>query len=432
MNKKMLIVCDVEGTIFQAKYKIEGTDYASSMWQPIAQALGEKAVKEEYETHLKWENKEYDNYVDWVKATVAIHKKYKLKRDTFQRLIDNAEYMPGVVEFFQKIDREKFIPVLITGGFMNLTRRAKKELKIESANIFASCNYIFDMYGNLADWDIQPSDFEDKIACVKTVLDNYGLDFSDDWVYIGDGKNDVPIAEMAPYSFAINAHKELRAVADQNINSFMDAYNDIESFYEIVNSEKGSKDYQKKALERETVRRVQRERLVETNIELRETIKKLKNRIELLEETFPKPTTVEAIIPFAEYYYGDNMYFSKEAKSSLLENAEAGYSQKIIEGVFEQLYYINLWAKKMKGEISKGEFDSKVSSRKISYALSETTEHKFREEYTDNGVLINMHMYMSWLPNCDRPRTYFGWDEKHNKAIVSTMCEHKKTSKFKS
>ena len=431
MNKKMLIVCDVEGTIFQAKYKIEGTDYASSMWQPIAQALGEKAVKEEYETHLKWENKEYDNYVDWVKATVAIHKKHRLSRDTFQRLIDNAEYMPGVVEFFQKIDREKFIPVLITGGFMNLARRAKKELKIESANIFASCNYIFDMFGNLVDWDIQPSDFEDKIACVKTVLDNYGLDFNDDWVYIGDGKNDVPIAEMAPYSFAINAHEELRAVASQNINSFMDAYNDIESFYEMVNSEKGGKDYQKKALERETVRRVQRERLVETNMELRETVEKLKKRIELLEETFPKPTTVEAIIPFAEYYYGDHIYFSKEAKSSLLENAEAGYSQKFIEGVFEQLYYINLWAKKMKGEISNDEFNSKVSSRKISYALSETTEHKFREEYTDNGVLINMHMYMSWLPNCDRPRTYFGWDKKRNKAIVSTMCEHRKTSKFK-
>lgn len=348
----MLIVCDVEGTIFQAKYKIEGTDYASSMWQPIAQALGEKAVKEEYETHLKWENKEYDNYVDWVKATVAIHKKHKLSRDTFQRLIDNAEYMPGVVEFFQKIDRKKFIPVLITGGFMNLARRAKKELKIESANIFASCNYIFDMFGNLVDWDIQPSDFEDKIACVKTVLDNYGLDFNDDWVFIGDGKNDVPIAEMAPYSFAINAHEELRAVASQNINSFMDAYNDIESFYKMVNSEKGGKDYQKKALERETVRRVQRERLVETNMELRETVEKLKKRIELLEGTLPKPTTVEAIIPFAEYYYGDNIYFSKEAKSSLLENAEAGYSQKFIEGVFEQLYYINLWAKKMKGEIS--------------------------------------------------------------------------------
>ena len=126
MKKKMLIVCDVEGTIFQAKYRIEGTDYASSMWQPIAHALGEKAEREEYETHLRWDNLEYDNYVDWVKATVEIHRKYKLKREVFNRIIDEAEYMPGVEAFFQKIDREKFIPVLITGGFRNLTRRAEK------------------------------------------------------------------------------------------------------------------------------------------------------------------------------------------------------------------------------------------------------------------------------------------------------------------
>jgi len=63
-------------------------------------------------------------------------------------------------------------------------------------------------------------------------------------------------------------------------------------------------------------------------------------------------------------------------------------------------------------------------------ALSESTEAKFREEYTDSGVLINMHMYMRSLPNCDRPRTYFGWDKKHNKVLISTMCEHKKTSKY--
>ena len=85
----------------------------------------------------------------------------------------------------------------------------------------------------------------------------------------------------------------------------------------------------------------------------------------------------------------------------------------------------------MKGEITRKEYDSAVSNKKITYALSESTEHKFKEEYTENGVLINMHMYMSWLPNCDRPRTYFGWDKKHNKALVSTMCEHKRTERYK-
>ncbi|MCD4722914.1 MAG: hypothetical protein K8S13_24110 [Desulfobacula sp.] len=39
---KKLLVCDVEGTIFQAKFKIDGTDYASTMWQPIADAIRTK------------------------------------------------------------------------------------------------------------------------------------------------------------------------------------------------------------------------------------------------------------------------------------------------------------------------------------------------------------------------------------------------------
>lgn len=50
---KKLLVCDVEGTIFQAKYKIDGTDYASTMWQPLAEALGPDAIKEELATHIK-------------------------------------------------------------------------------------------------------------------------------------------------------------------------------------------------------------------------------------------------------------------------------------------------------------------------------------------------------------------------------------------
>lgn len=431
MRKKMLIVCDVEGTIFQAKYKIEGTDYASSMWQPIAHALGEKAEKEEYETHLKWDNHEYDNYVDWVKATVAIHKKYRLKRETFQKLINEAEYMPGVQEFFKKIDRERFIPVLITGGFRNLARRAEKELKIESSNIFSACTYNFDMFGNLVEVDIQSSDFDDKISCVKTVLDKYGLDFNEDWVFIGDGKNDVPIAEMAPYSFAINGHPKLNKVVDSKISDFMEAYKQICNWYEMVNTDGDPENKLKKNLEKSVTRQIQRERIVNENIEMRAEIEKLKKRIEVLETTFPKPTTIEAVIPFAEYYYGDNIVFSNEAKKSLIDNAESGYKQKYIEGIFEQLGFINLWAKKMKGLITDKEYHAQISNRKISYALSESTGNKYKDDYIDSGVLINMHIYMSWLPNCDRPRTYFGWDKKHKKALISTMCEHKRTTKYR-
>lgn len=54
-----LLVMDVEGTLFKATMKIDGTDYPSTMWQPIAYALGEAAMEEERRSHEKWDNLEY-------------------------------------------------------------------------------------------------------------------------------------------------------------------------------------------------------------------------------------------------------------------------------------------------------------------------------------------------------------------------------------
>jgi hypothetical protein len=36
-------------------------------------------------------------------------------------------------------------------------------------------------------------------------------------------------------------------------------------------------------------------------------MEEFKKRTDTLENTIPKPTTVEAVIPFAEYYYGYNI-----------------------------------------------------------------------------------------------------------------------------
>ena len=218
-----LLVCDVEGTIFKAKYKIEGTDYASTMWQPLAQRLGEDAIKEEKETHKKWENKEYNNYLDWVEATVDIHKKYALHVDVFNSLIDEAEYNDGVIEFFKKIDRSKYIPVLVSGGFQELISRAKKELNIKYG--YGACEYYFDRdTGLLSSHSMTPCDFEGKYQYVNALFGVYNLNSNRDWVFIGDGKNDVHIAEKAPFAYGINANSELAKIVSLNTNCFSHIY----------------------------------------------------------------------------------------------------------------------------------------------------------------------------------------------------------------
>lgn len=205
-----LIVMDVEGTLFKAKMKIDGTDYPSTMWQPIAQALGEAAVMEERKTHEKWDNLEYSNYIDWVKASIDIHRKYGLKKDVFDKLIKAAEYNEGVEEFFQALDRREWVPVLISGGFQNLIRRAQNELNIEYG--FGACEYYFNDDGYLEHYNIQPSDFDGKIHFLKTLLNTFNLNMKTDWVFVGDGKNDVAIASKAPLAFGINPHEKLKKV----------------------------------------------------------------------------------------------------------------------------------------------------------------------------------------------------------------------------
>ena len=201
--------------------KIEGTDYPSTMWQPIAVELGEAAILEEKHTHDKWDNLEYNNYLEWVKATIEIHRKYGLKKDVFEALIQSAEYNEGVEEFFNELDRREYVPVLISGGFQNLIRRAQNELDIEYG--FGACEYHFDDYGYLISHSLQPSDFEGKVHFLDTLIKTLKINKMTDWVFVGDGKNDVSIAKKAPLAFGINAHDDLKAVPGLiEINTFME------------------------------------------------------------------------------------------------------------------------------------------------------------------------------------------------------------------
>lgn len=229
-----LLVCDVEGTIFKANYKIHGSEYASTMWQPLAARLGEAAVKEEMETQNKWERGHYKGkYSTWVEDTIDIHKRYGLHKDTFYGLINEAEYHDGVVEFFDKLDRKKYIPVLVSGGFQELINRALRELNIKHG--FGACEYFFDPNdGKLAGHNLKPSDFHGKYHYVENLFKDYNLT-NKDWVFIGDGKNDVPIAKKAPLSIGMKPiHPELEEVVSETVSDFRDIFSHLEAEEEII------------------------------------------------------------------------------------------------------------------------------------------------------------------------------------------------------
>ena len=266
-----LLVCDVEGTIFKANFRFTESQYASSMWQPLARDLS--VEKEESFSHGKWENSrkfpseinsliesfkelllkqlqdkdinnieinelkntiseeiqknesksifeiwfdnfispmfdeekgknfycskveesgdmlqkiiediknnkyKYSSYMDWVDETVKIHQNAPkiskiaskgskiLTKGMFDKILNSAEYNDGVEDFFDRLDRNEYIPILISGGFQELVRRAQKDLKIRYG--FRACEYSWKPVKKVIDG------VETEIITEESELDNY-------------------------------------------------------------------------------------------------------------------------------------------------------------------------------------------------------------------------------------------------------------------
>ena len=73
----------------------------------------------------------------------------------------------------------------------------------------------------LKSYNLLPCDFEGKIDFIRLMLREYKLNDSD-WIFVGDGANDVHIAKEAPVSIGYNPHAELRSVVTKSVDKFSD------------------------------------------------------------------------------------------------------------------------------------------------------------------------------------------------------------------
>jgi phosphoserine phosphatase len=201
---------DMEGTILRKDYELDNGKVAPSAWTVLAKSLGEDCYREEEETKDKWLNGEYKGYLDWMKDTILIHKKYGMSRETLEYVVSIAEFHDGVDELFNWLREQGVITALITGGFKALADKVQRRLKIDHA--LSGCEYFFDGYGNIEFFNLLPSDHEGKLSFMRQVLFEHGLSAQDS-VFIGDGKNDVFLAEHAGTSIAFNAQRELKDIA---------------------------------------------------------------------------------------------------------------------------------------------------------------------------------------------------------------------------
>ena len=214
-----LLVLDVEGTLFRTTIRLPGTTIDSTIWQGLAHRLGESAIREEVATHGRWHSGGYRNYLDWMRETIEIHQRHGLTEAIFREVIDAAEYNPGVLETLSNLDRSRYEIVLISGGFRELAARAQRDLGI--IHVFAACEYLFSGDGLLRSFNLLPCDFRGKIDFILLMLREYGLE-QKDWLFVGDGANDVPIAKTAPVSIGYNPHPELRQSVTHVVEHFSD------------------------------------------------------------------------------------------------------------------------------------------------------------------------------------------------------------------
>ena len=211
-----LLVLDIEGTIFES-VRLPGTSISSTVWQGIAKVLGPEVEKAEVQTHARWHSGKSAGYLDWMKATIELHREFGLTQSNFFRVVNGARYRPGVKSGIDAARNLGFEPVLVSGGFRELARRAQVDLGIVHA--FAACEYFFDASDRIVGYNLLPCDFAGKIDFIRLLLSEYRLGQSD-WVFVGDGLNDAPIAKEAPYAIAISGHPQLQVVCDEKIESF--------------------------------------------------------------------------------------------------------------------------------------------------------------------------------------------------------------------
>jgi phosphoserine phosphatase len=206
----------MEGTLLQKEYRLDDGMVAPSAWTVLAEALGDECLAAENATKVLWLANKYRGYLEWMRKTIEIHQRFGLTERVFTEVMNSVPFMPGVESALQRIHERGAVSVVVTGGFKALADRVQRRLRIHHS--FAACDYFFDTETGLIDhFNLLPADEAGKVDFMRLTCREYGLD-PRECAFVGDGKNDVYLAQAVGFSVAFNAQQELCAVATETIS----------------------------------------------------------------------------------------------------------------------------------------------------------------------------------------------------------------------
>lgn len=217
MNKKpKLIVFDMQGTIFKSDFLGLNNEKSKNSWEMIARYLGSDANEFQQKMYKKWKRDKL-TYTDWMEKTAENHQQNNLHKSLFTDILNHIPYRDGFGYLMNKINNANIETAIISGGFKYQAERVKKDYDINY--IFTSGEYYWDNHGYISDWNIMPTGHHGKSTVLKSLIKD--LDISPtEIIFIGDGSNDVPIAQFVQgITISINGTTELNNITDFKINT---------------------------------------------------------------------------------------------------------------------------------------------------------------------------------------------------------------------
>lgn len=209
-----LVFFDMEGVLFRRAVQPGDTVVAPSVWVSIAKRLGTKAYEKERLTQERWNADGYCNYMEWMADTIKIHVEHGLTKRVFTEVMDSVQLMPGAEKTFAQLNRAGVVSAIVSGGFKHQADRAAIALKIK--HTFVACEYHWDTDGFLAHWNLLPCDFRGKVDFMNLLIREYGIRNSE-CAFVGDGDNDIQLAETVGVSIAFNGSPNLQRVCTFSI-----------------------------------------------------------------------------------------------------------------------------------------------------------------------------------------------------------------------
>jgi len=200
-----LAVFDMEGTLFAYHGHAE-----KSSWALIAHCLGEDAKAARKIVYDTYRDAGHPRYSEWVHASNAVFKKYGLTKEKFEEIINSVDYFKGVKETFLELKKRGITTAIISGGIKAQAERAQKELGVD--HIFTATEYSWHDTGELKAWKVWSMHLEGKLYAMQHLMKKLEVT-REECLFVGDGFNDVPIAQAAGISISFNGDAPLEKVA---------------------------------------------------------------------------------------------------------------------------------------------------------------------------------------------------------------------------